>query len=120
MATTPSRTAERNLVPGRWLDSGRRNALRGSLTWGGIAGRGYSAMIDGQLVATVRKRGLSKGGWMARIPGWTWTVTPKMPSARFHLKEVEVRAFPSAAAGQRAVEAAFALLASLPREPRAA
>ena len=36
---------------------------------------------DGKVIATARR---AHGGWVLRIPGYQWPVTPDMPTARFN------------------------------------
>jgi len=68
---------------GKWSSNAERLVPRGTLTWHDVAGglHGSVATVDRQQVAVVRK---VQGGYMLRIEGWQWTVTPDMGAARLN------------------------------------
>ena len=95
---------------GYWLDSGIRNVPVGKVVWAGRPRHVHCASVNGSPVAAIRRQ--LAGGWIARIEGWLWHVTPEMSAARFHLKEVPTKYFADSKAAKKAVERAFVQLAA--------
>jgi hypothetical protein len=93
---------------GFWLDSGVRNVPVGELHWSGLPRKAYAASVNGSAVASVRRQ--LQGGWVARIDGWKWTVTPEMGAARLDVKDTPVKLFKTSSEARAAVEAAFVQL----------
>jgi len=94
---------------GRWNANAIRLVPEGKVTFDGIPRRGYTVIVGGKHVGAMRAKA---GGWMCRVDGFEWRVTPDMGAHRFGHKFTPVNLIKGVDAAKKALKE---VLASKPR-----
>ena len=71
---------------GRWTANAIRLIPEGEPVFEGLPRRGYMVSVGGRKVGTMRRQIGANQGWMLRIDGYEWRVTPSMGAHRFGLQ----------------------------------
>lgn len=97
---------------GRWQQP--HLAPRGALVWADAPALGSAAQVGGAgpVVASIRRRTVSRVGYVLRVHGWLWKVTPDMGIYRVtnavpgtKITETPVKAFRTLAAAKAEAQA---------------
>jgi len=98
---------------GIWSPNAARLVPRGTVEWSRVGSIAVSGSIGGKPVAVLRGP-VIKGGYLARVDGWQWKVTPDMGVARMNtvpgnkITHTSSKLFPTISAAKREVEAILA------------
>jgi hypothetical protein len=87
---------------GRWTANAIRLVPEGKVEFKGIPRRGYGLWVDGKQIGAMRGKA---GGWMCRIDGFGWCVTPDMGTHRFGFKFTPVNLIMGVDAAKKALKA---------------
>jgi hypothetical protein len=90
---------------GRWTANVIRLVPEGKVEFKGIPRRGYGLWVDGKQIGAMRAKA---GGWMCRIDGFEWRVTPDMGTHRFGFKFTPVNLIMGVDAAEKALKAVLA------------
>jgi hypothetical protein len=98
-------------LDGKWSENADRLVPRGPVTWTDLPRLGGTGFVGPVHVATLRR---VTGGFIARIAGWQWAVTPDSGTARFNaipgdkITHTPSKLFPTRGAAKRACELVLA------------
>lgn len=86
---------------GRWTDNALKLLPKGNVEFKGVAKRGYSVFVGSKIVGAMRYH--QGHGWICRINGFEWKVTPEQGTARFNLEYSPVRMIAGADTARRMI-----------------